>query len=162
RPQPFAPLAFVIKSQRRNASRLRLRRLILYVLRTFLFVAVPVALARPEWRRPATPALQRGPAATVVVLDASLSMRYRAGDALFERGRAQARSALTSLGAGEPASLVLCAGGPSAHRAPGLDRAPLLAELEAASPSFEAADMPRCLDAAIRALEESPLPSKRL
>jgi len=54
RPHPFAAIAFVLRSQRRTASRLKLKRLILYTLRTLILLAIPVALARPELRRPGT------------------------------------------------------------------------------------------------------------
>ncbi len=163
RPQPFPPLSFVLRSQRRTASRLRLRRLILYALRTFLFVAFPVALARPEWRRQdIAPTIARGPAATAVLLDASLSMRYRDGEPLFERGRNEARAVLTTLQASEAAALLICGLLPPSRRAPTLDRRALLAELDGAAPSFAAVDMTRCLEAAARSLEESPLPKKRI
>jgi hypothetical protein len=163
RPQPFPPLSFVLRSQRRTASRLKLRRLILYALRTFLFVAFPIALARPELRRssPLAP-VEHGPAATALVLDASLSMRYRDGDSLFQVGRAEARAALSGLLPSEPATLVVCSGEPGPRRAPTLDRTAVLAELDAAQPSYAAVDMTRCLLEAGRALEDSPLPAKRL
>ena len=34
-------------SQKRTARKFRLRRILLYILRTLLFLAVPLALARP-------------------------------------------------------------------------------------------------------------------
>src|SRR5688500_2471188 len=74
RPHPFPPISFVLRSQKRTASRLKLKRLILYCLRTLILLAIPVALARPELRRAGTVALSRGPAATSIVVDASLSM----------------------------------------------------------------------------------------
>ena len=58
RPHPFAAIAFVLRSQRRTASRLKLKRLILYTLRTLILLAIPLALARPELRRPGR---RRGP-----------------------------------------------------------------------------------------------------
>src|SRR3954447_25032453 len=78
RPHPFAAISFVLRSQKRTASRLKLKRLLLYALRTLILLAIPVALARPEWKKRGTAAqTARGPAATAIVLDASLSMRYR-------------------------------------------------------------------------------------
>ena len=84
-PHPFPPMAFVLRSQKRTASRLKLKRLLLYVLRTLILLAIPIALARPELRRDAqAAAVAKGPAATAVILDASLSMRWAKGTSLFE------------------------------------------------------------------------------
>src|SRR6187402_1599729 len=77
RPHPFGAISFVLKSQKRTASRLRLRRLLLYTLRTLLLLAVPLALARPELTHAGTVTAGMGPMATVIVLDNSLSMRWR-------------------------------------------------------------------------------------
>ncbi len=78
KPRPFAAIAFVLRSHRRTASRLRLKRLLLYTLRTLLLLAVPVALARPQLLRPASAAVHsQGPAATAVLVDRSLGMRFR-------------------------------------------------------------------------------------
>jgi hypothetical protein len=152
----------VLRSQRRTASRLKLRRLILYALRTFLFLAFPVALARPEWKRPTTTRVEHGPAATAVVLDASLSMRYQNGDSLFQVGRTEARAAIGSLLSSEPATLIVCSGPPAMRRSPTLDRTAVLSDLDAAQPSFTGVDMNRCLQEAGHALEDSALPAKRL
>jgi hypothetical protein len=162
RPHPFGPLAFVLRSQRRTASRLRLKRLLLYALRTFIFLALPVALARPELRREGAAAAAKGPAATAIVLDASLSMRWAEGRSLFERGREEARDALGDLRPEEPATVLVCTGAPAAPPPPGFDRAKLRALVDEAQPTHGAADLSRCLELAARALEESPLAGKRL
>ncbi|MGZ6133956.1 MAG: BatA domain-containing protein, partial [Myxococcaceae bacterium] len=80
RPHPFAAIAFVLRSQRRTASRLKLKRILLYTLRTVILRAIPRARARPELRRPGA-AVSRavGPAATVVVVDRGLAMRWTEG-----------------------------------------------------------------------------------
>ena len=62
--------------------------------------------------------MQRGPAATAILLDASLSMRYRDGETLFERGRAEVRAAIAQLSPGDPVTLLLCGGPSEARRAP--------------------------------------------
>ena len=41
RPHPFAAIAFVLRSQRRTVSRLKLKRLVLYTLRTLILLAIP-------------------------------------------------------------------------------------------------------------------------
>ncbi|WP_164020250.1 BatA domain-containing protein [Pyxidicoccus trucidator] len=163
RPHPFGPLAFVLRSQKRTASRLKLKRLLLYALRTLILLAIPLALARPEWRRDtATALVVKGPAATAIILDASLSMRWSDGTSLFERGRDEARDALKDLLPEEPATVLVCTESPSAPPPPGFDRGRLRGLVDEAKPTYGAADLSRCMDMAARALEENPMPGKRL
>jgi hypothetical protein len=163
RPHPFGPLAFVLRSQKRTASRLKLKRLLLYVLRTLILLALPVALARPELKRDTeAAAVAKGPAATAIVLDASLSMRWSDGTSLFERGRDEARDALADLRPEEPATVLVCTGSPLPPAAPGFDRSKLRQTIDEAQPTYAAADLSRCLDLAARSLEESPMAGKRL
>jgi hypothetical protein len=163
RPHPFGPLAFVLRSQKRTASRLKLKRLLLYTLRTLILLALPVALARPELRQDAeAAAVVKGPAATAIVLDASLSMRWSDGTPLFERGRDEARDALADLRPEEPATVLVCTGSPLPPTAPGFDRSKLRQVIDEAQPTYAAADLSRCLDLAARSLEESPMAGKRL
>jgi hypothetical protein len=163
RPHPFGPMAFVLRSQKRTASRLKLKRLLLYALRTFIFLAIPFALARPELTRDAAAAaVVKGPAATAIVLDASLSMRWSDGTPLFERGRDEARDALKDLLPEEPATVLVCTETPSAPPPPGFDRGRLRTIVDDAKPTYGAADLSRCLDMAARSLEDSPMAGKRL
>ena len=107
---PFAAIAFVLRSQKRTASRLRLKRLVLYTLRTLLLLAVPLALARPQWAANDAVQIARGAAATIIVVDTSLSMRWgeNGRGSLFEEARKQARAAAQELMPEEPASLLPC------------------------------------------------------
>ncbi|WP_408889010.1 BatA domain-containing protein [Myxococcus faecalis] len=163
RPHPFGPLAFVLRSQKRTASRLKLKRLLLYVLRTLILLAIPIALAKPELTRDAQAAqVVKGPAATAIILDASLSMRWADGTSLFERGRDEARDALRDLLPEEPATVVVCTGSPAAPPPPGFDRGRLRALVDEAKPTYGGADLSRCMDLAARSLEENPMPAKRL
>jgi len=164
RPHPFGAISFVLRSQRRTASRLRLKRLLLYLLRTTILIALPVALARPELKRNAQAAtVTRGPAATSIILDASLSMRYAdGGTTLFERGRQLARDALRDLLPDEPANLLICGPGAIAPSAPSFDRGQIRSNIDSARPTFGSSDMNRCLDLAGHSLEENPMPGKRL
>jgi hypothetical protein len=163
KPRPFAAIAFVLRSHRRTASRLRLKRLLLYTLRTLLLLAVPVALARPQLVRPGSAAAHAsGPAATAVVVDRSLGMRFRDSESLFERARDEAREALAALLQEEPATLVPCGPDTEAPSAPSFDRARLRDTIDRMQPSYGGADLNRCLALAARALEDSSLPGKRL
>src|SRR5690606_4813838 len=100
RPHPFAAIELVRRSQQRNVRRLRLRRLLLLAARTLILLAIPLALARPQFSEAGevAEASARGPAATAIVVDASFSMRWRTGSAsLFERAREDARDVLAGL-----------------------------------------------------------------
>ena len=114
RPLEFGAIEFVLRSQRQKARRLRLRQLLLLALRCLLIAGVALALARPSLEpRGAQAAVARGPQATALVVDASLSMRYRRGSqTLFSRARNEALAALDRLGPEEPATVTLCAGTP--------------------------------------------------
>lgn len=162
RVQAFGPIAFVLRSQARTAARLRLKRLLLYALRTLLLLALPLALARPSWNEAAALTSSAGPAATAIVIDASLSMRWRDGDSSFEKALVEARRALQSLSPQEPATLVRCTVSPDAVAPPSFDKARLLDTLSAFTPSAAPSLLNPCLDAAAKALEDSPLAAKRL
>jgi hypothetical protein len=163
RPHAFSAIAFVLRSQRRTASRLKLKRLLLYALRTLILLALPVALARPAWRQQTTRgASQRGPAATAIILDASLSMRYSDGTSLFERARELARDTLKDLLPEEPATVVLCATGLPPPAPAGFDRGHLRSAIDEAQATYARADLNRCMELGAQALTDSPLPAKRL
>ncbi|MEN9797297.1 MAG: hypothetical protein RL653_993 [Pseudomonadota bacterium] len=163
RPVPFASLSFVLRSQKRSASRLKLRRLLVYLLRTTVLLALPLALARPEWKSESVAgALAQGPAATALVLDASLSLRFSDGKPLFEKARARARDALARLSPEEPATVVVCTREAGAPPPAGFDRARLRNLLDEAKPTYASVELNRCLEQALRALDDSPLPARRL
>src|SRR6476469_5018014 len=81
---PFAALDFVLKSQKRTASRLRLKRLLLYILRTLVLLAIPIALARPSFATDKVASTRHGVAATAVIVDTSLALRWHEGGKLFD------------------------------------------------------------------------------
>lgn len=161
---PFAALSFVLRSQRRTASRLKLKRLLLYALRTLIFLAVPFALARPELSQPRAATVSRGLAATAVVLDTSLAMRWRGSGSrsLFEEAQAEARAAIRELAPEEPATLVPCTQSPMPVAPVAFDRARLLSAIDDVRPGYGPGDLNRCLEAAAHALDESALPNRRL
>jgi len=92
RPLAFGAIEFVLRSQQRRVRRLRLRQILLLALRCLLIAGVALALSRPSLEpRGAQAAVARGPQATALVIDASLSMRYRRGSqTLFVRARSDA------------------------------------------------------------------------
>ncbi len=160
---PFGALAFVLRSQKRTASRLRLKRLVLYLLRTLFLLAVPIALARPELSQAQAAAATHGAAATAVLVDTSFALRWKAGNKpLFDEARAQAKAALAELSPEEPATVVACTRSPQPLSPLSFERARLIALVDDVKPSFEVADLNRCLEAGARALAESPLAARRL
>lgn len=164
RPLPFAAIEFVLRSRKRTASRLKLRRIILYGLRTLLFVAVPLALAKPH-RAVAGGAAPRvrGAAATAIVLDASLSMRAHEGNTTrFQLAQGLAREALAGLSPEEPVTVLVCKQPFAPPAVPSFDRAAARRLIDEAQVTFAPADGSGCLQAAASALAESPLPGKRI
>lgn len=159
---PFAALDFVLRSQKRTASRLRLKRLLLYALRTLLLLAVPLALARPSFETSELATSRRGLAATAIVLDTSLALRWSDGTRLFDVAKDEAKAALRELSPEEPATLVVCTRAPTTAAPVGFERARLFAAIDDAVPGFEAIDLNQCLELAARSLDDSPLPNRRL
>ena len=159
---PFAALDFVLRSQKRTASRLRLKRLLLYLLRTLLLLAVPIALAKPSFATADAALIRHGVAATAIVLDTSLALRWSDGTRLFDLAKDEARSALRELAPEEPATVVICTRNPAAVAPVGFERARLITGIDEAAPGFEAVDLNRCLEVAARSLDDSPLPNRRL
>jgi hypothetical protein len=168
RPLAFGAIEFVLRSQRQKARRLRLRQILLLALRCLLIAAVALALSRPSLKpKGVLTAQASGPQATALVLDASLSMRYRIGSkTLFERAREEALAALDRLGPDEPASVGLCAGAAGfvsgGLPAPSFDRLAARRLLQSSQPTYLGSDLTSCMTAAAKALGESPVPGKRI
>jgi len=162
RPHPFAAMELVLRSQRENVRRLRLRRLLLLLARTSILLLVPLAAARPHLAAEADAvASPAGPAATALVLDASLSMRWGGGK-LMENARQDARRVLADLLPEEPLSVIVCDGRPPEAESPSFDRARARRRIDEAQASHLPANMTSCVAAAAAALAESPLPAKRI
>ena len=165
RPLPFGPMAFVLKSLQHAASLWRLRRWLVYLLRTLLLLALALAFARP-WlaQNTSAAAALQGEAATALVLDASFSMRYALGKhTAFEVAKTQALKTLEALLETEPATVVLCDGVQRPPPPPpSLDKAFWRRYLQEARPSFLPSTLNSCMETAMQLLQESPLQAKRL
>lgn len=163
RPHPFAAIDFVLRSRRRTARRLRLKRLVLFLVRTLFLLLLPIALARPQQKKEDAAAKPQGPAATALVLDTSLSMSYRLeGRPLLDRARAMAREALSSLPIEDPVTLVTCEADAPPPAAPGFERGKVREALDKAAQTLAPQDLTACVARAARSLAESTLPAKRL
>ena len=161
---PFAAVEFILRSRRQKTSHIRLRQLLLLALRMLIVGAVGFAIARPLLRPKTAAASSAGQtAATAIVLDGSLSMRYQLGGrSLFDRARDEARTLVDRLSSESPATLVVCDGRSPEAPAPGFDRVALKERIARAEVGFRPADVAGCMAAAARALGESPIEGKRL
>lgn len=160
----FAAIDFILRSKKQKVRHVRLRQLLLLLLRALVIACIALALARPLWRPPQAAAQATGTlSAVAVVVDASMSMRYRlGGEALFDRARKEAKRLLEQLPSDSPVTLVVCDGREVDAEPPGFDRVALRQRLDRAAPSFRHADVTACMSAAARALGESPIEGKKL
>jgi hypothetical protein len=163
RPHRFAAIDFILRSRRRTAHRLRLKRLLLFLIRTLFFLVLPVALARPHLKASGGAPAPAGPAATAIVLDTSLSMSYVLdGAPLLERARGMARDVLAGLAPEDPVTLVTCEPDAPAAEAPHFQRARVRERIDSARQTFLPIDLTACLGRAARALGESSIGAKRI
>lgn len=114
RDMPWAAMEFLREAIKRNARRLKLQQWILLAVRTLLLLLLALAAAKPYlsgWTiLSGAPGVHR-----VLVLDASFSMGYRAGEeTLFARSQELARELVAGARAGEVFSLLVMADPPRA------------------------------------------------
>jgi len=108
RRRPFAAIDFLLRVQRRTARRLLLRQLLLLLIRTTLVASLVLAAAGPRLEPRAAAVAGLGPTTTVLVLDASFSMRARdAGGTRFEAALEAAREHVRGQGPQDRACLIL-------------------------------------------------------
>ena len=164
KPHPFAAISFIIKGHRQSASRVRFRRFLLYLARTLILAAIPIALARPHFGPHGETTTAYGPKATMIVLDASLSMQFVKSKPLFDIGKDYARQVLKNLRSQDSAGLWLCSDvssvGDVARTSLSFDHLKVRADIDDAKVTFAPADLGRCLDAATTELSKSPLAGK--
>ncbi len=160
----FGAVDFILRSRKQKVRHIQLRQLLLLALRMLIVACVALAIARPLLQpKEVAAATRSNKAATAIVLDASLSMRYRQGSqTLFEHARTEAKSLLDGLPNESSATLVLCDGHTPEVAAPSFDRAPLKQHISNAEPTYRPADVTACMTAAARALGESPLEGKKI
>lgn len=164
KPHPFAAMELVIRSQRQNVRRLRLKRILLLAARVSLLLLLPLALAKPHVSRGAAAAVApKGPAATAIVLDASMSMQWRDGrQSLLDRAKEDARRVLADRLSEEPVTVLRCDGREIEAAPPSFDRGQARRRIDETEATFLPADLTACLHAAATALAESPLAGKRI
>jgi hypothetical protein len=175
---PFAAIDFVMRSDRRVARRLKLRRILLLCVRAVAAAAVAMVLAKPYVEAQTDlPASIGRPQSVVLVLDNSASMGYRLkGERLFDVARRRARQVLDLLGRDSQAALVLAAEGeepigPGGARPPRsgapvdeltADRLRLRRALDEVPLSARATDVPAALRRAAQILTHAPHAERRV
>ena len=159
---PFAALGLLLGVRRQEVRSVRLRDLLLMLLRVALVLALAIAVARPLLRPRGAVAAGPSVAATMLVLDASLSMQWSDGETLLERARQEGQRLLDGLPVQSPSGVVVCDGGTPRVEAPSFDRAVAGRLLREAPASWRKVDLGPCLSAAGRALGESVVPAKRI
>jgi Aerotolerance regulator N-terminal/CARDB len=159
----FAAIAFVLKSQKRTASRLRLKKFLLWLSRTLMLLALPLALAQPSCAKNDIVTAPSELAATVLVVDTSFAARMVDGTkSVFAATQREAKRALGELRTEEPALLLPCGARSQRPGVLGFERAQIAEQIDALEPSYETADYNQCLAVAARALEDSALPGRRI
>jgi len=110
----FPAMRFVRKSHRANISKLRLKHLILLLMRMLAIVLLALLIARAQLPRWTTVAGSGAPAAAVVIVDNSGSMRYvHRGRGLLARGKRLAREVIDSLPPGSRVAVLPTEGAPA-------------------------------------------------
>ncbi len=158
----FPLTRLVARAEAVQQPRRRLNRLLLLLARAALLALLALALARLVLggsRMAAT-----GPIAVAVLVDDSLSMRARAanGSSVFDAGRDMAASMLAALPEGSQATVLALsrADDPLAGRL--VTPAEARRDLQALEPGYRALESRPGIVAALRALDASALPDRRL
>jgi hypothetical protein len=163
----WAAMEFLLAAVRNNARRIRLEYLILLLLRVAILVLLAVALADPVWSlfAPlASPRSAGGSTHHVLVLDASYSMAYRAGErSRFEVARQLAAQIVTDSRQGDGFSLVLMADPPSVVIGdPAFSPSDLLEELQTVQLRHTGANLAMTLGEIHTILEQAKARHERL
>lgn len=157
--QPLATVVFLQRACRTVAPHRRLRQWLLLAARVAAVACVALVLAKPFVRMQRA-VVQLGTAQNVVLLlDDSLSMRYRLdGESLFDRAKRQALDLVDSAAHGVRFALVLGAGQPNSEWTD--DKARIRSALHAARASARAVDLGRAIRRAEQRVESASLESR--
>ena len=157
----FPSLMFLSRIPYQAVRKQRIRHWLLFALRCLALIFLALAFARPFLTKPAAAAPVRGLGARelVILLDRSYSMVY---SDRWTRAVAAARSAITGLGAGDRASLVVFDGSAAAATEPTSDRAILTTALDAVKPGAGVTRYEPAFKLAQRVLADSKLPRREV
>ena len=160
----FSAVDFILRSKKQKVRHIKLRQLLLLLLRALVLLCIGLAIARPLIKpKAAAQVVGNQAAATALVLDASLSMRYRLdGKSLFARAQSEGKSLVDGLNAQSPATLVVCDGHTPVVSPLDFDRLKLKHLISDAHATYRPADVSACLALAAHALGDSPIEAKRI
>jgi len=158
---PFSNVALLKALQQDRMRRVKVKQLLLLVLRTLVVLALVLAFARPSLPGSVAAVGRGAPTSAVLLLDRSLSMRYRTPrGTLFERAKARARDALGLFGARDEVALYLV--DDRCRRVEGAHVPRLLARLDGLSASYRATDFGVALEKAQDVLAQASTPNREL
>ena len=153
----FAAFEFLLRSHRRVARRLQLKQWILLFLRCLLYALLAFAFAKPFMQRAqgANPSM---PQAIVIIVDESMSMRYKEGNqSLFQQAKQNALSYIRKLRGEDRVALLRASSSPRTlpleQQELSIDKTPVLSKLSKWEASYRATDLPATLRRAAAILE---------
>jgi hypothetical protein len=165
RVRQFAALELLLRSERRVATRTRIRQILLLAVRALAIAAVPLILAKPFVEAESDLPANIGEAqSAVIVLDDSLSMsRTLDGKPLLAEARARAHRIVAALGSDAEAALLLGSRGGGAPVAElTADRARLNRAIDAAVPTRRSTDLSGALKRAAQLLSTAARAERRV
>ncbi len=103
----WAAMRFLIEAVRKNSRRIRMEQLILLAVRMLILALLVLALAQPSVERLGGYFQTGQPVHKIIVLDASYSMGFRAGEStLFDQAREIARKIVEAAAQGDAINVV--------------------------------------------------------
>ena len=162
----FPALRFLLMADRRTARKFRLYQLLLLALRVLAILLLALLLSQPRWGgEEANAALVLPPQATVLLLDNSLSMRYRDGqETRLQRAKTLAGQLLEGIAAPDSAVVLPLVTEDGDTDPPFLsaDVSALWDQIRAVSASHAPVNVGEAVQQAIQILRENTAPRRRL
>jgi hypothetical protein len=161
----FPAISLLLRVNRRRASKLRLRRLLLMIVRILTIVLIVLASARPSVSVQRPGGIRTGASlALAIVLDDSLSMRLLDENnvTLFERASELAIAELGRLRPGDAATLILTTANPSSDQQMEFDLVQIQHLIKNAIPTYGRGKLEVALRTAFDVVRESPLTQKEV
>jgi Mg-chelatase subunit ChlD len=155
----FASLMFLRRIEQKTIRKRTLRNLLLLAMRCAALLLLALAFARPYFTAQNPLASGAEQASSVILLDASYSMRYPGA---FDRAREAAREIINRAGAEERIALVLFGRGYEVLMPLKASRAEALALLDQAGPGLDATDYLQAVGAADALLKDAGSGTKRI
>ncbi|NUM54093.1 MAG: BatA domain-containing protein [Candidatus Hydrogenedentes bacterium] len=149
----FPTIQFLRRAHANQSALFRMRDVVLLLVRTAFVSLLLLAFLKPVLRARAMVGDDNKRQAAVVVLDASMSMRYMGGTP-FARAQQAAEKVLDHLDRGGVVNVILAGASPAASLdAPGENTAPLRRDLLSMTTAPERADVDSALAEAVRQLQ---------